>query len=796
MRRIITSAALVATALVGSGITATTALAATAPAAPTNVLASPADSQATVSWTAPSNGGSAITSYNVTSSPGGITKNVTAPAGSTNVPTTTAVTGLTNGTSYTFTVIASNAIGSGPASTASAAVTPFGKPGTPTNVAGTPGNKQVTVTWTAPSSNGAIIDSYTVTTSPGGTATQVKQINTSTPAPTTATITGLTNGTAYTFTVSAHNAAGTGSTSASSAAVTPAAVPGAPTNVTATAGNASANVSWTAPANNGTTITSYTITSAPGSVHATVNGSGGNAAPTTGTITGLTNGTTYTFTVTAHNAAGTGPASSSSNAVTPTGPAGAPTNVVGTPGDKQVTLTWTAPNNGGFRIDRYTVTASPGGVAQTANATSSTTAAPTTLVFTGLTNGTAYTFTVTAHTSAGTSPASAPSAAVTPFGLPGAPTNVVGSPGNRQVTLTWTAPSNNGARIDRYVVTTSPGGTTTTVNATNSTSAAPTTATITGLTNGTAYTFTVTAHNAAGTGAASPRSAAVTPAPPPATGAHATAGDGQATVAWVAPSVPSGDSIKDFVITATPGNLTRTVGPTTTSIVMAPLTNGTSYTFTVTTDFTSGTSSTSSTSNAVTPKFGTTLSAPGGTTTIRAGQAVVVTGFLTRSDGTGIAHADVVVTQRTGASHAFANVTTLTSGSDGSWTVSLAPTMHSTYMFSYSGDGADNAATDQTIVLVRTVVTWLTPRSGTTLAHGVVQFTDAVAGAVQGTKAALQYRRSDGSWHDLAYGFVTSDHRVSFTRSLGRGHWILRVAVARTAYDFGATTRAASLHLD
>ena len=81
------------------------------------------------------------------------------------------------------------------------------------------------------------------------------------PAGTSTTVTGLTNGTAYSFTVTAVNGVGTGAASAASAAVTPLDAPGAPTAVTATAGNTSATVSWTAPASNGgSRITSYTVT--------------------------------------------------------------------------------------------------------------------------------------------------------------------------------------------------------------------------------------------------------------------------------------------------------------------------------------------------------------------------------------------------------------------------------------------------------------------------------------------------------------------------------------------------------
>jgi hypothetical protein len=88
-------------------------------------------------------------------------------------------------------------------------------------------------------------------------------------------------------------------------------VPGAPTGVSATAGNAQASVSFTAPSSNGgSAITGYTVTSSPGGVTAT-----GTASPIT--ITGMVNGTAYTFTVKATNAVGSSAASSASNSVTP-----------------------------------------------------------------------------------------------------------------------------------------------------------------------------------------------------------------------------------------------------------------------------------------------------------------------------------------------------------------------------------------------------------------------------------------------------------------------------------------------
>ncbi|HZR49609.1 MAG TPA: fibronectin type III domain-containing protein [Streptosporangiaceae bacterium] len=94
-------------------------------------------------------------------------------------------------------------------------------------------------------------------------------------------------------------------------------VPGTPSGVTATAGDASASVAWTAPGDGGSPITSYTVTPYTGGTAQQPTTVTGNPPATSATVTGLTNGTSYTFTVSATNAVGAGPASSPSNAVTP-----------------------------------------------------------------------------------------------------------------------------------------------------------------------------------------------------------------------------------------------------------------------------------------------------------------------------------------------------------------------------------------------------------------------------------------------------------------------------------------------
>jgi len=341
-----------------------------APGAPKKVAGVAGNASVVVSWSAPSSdGGSVITGYTVTASGGGSHTCTTRGDRSCKVP------GLTNGKAYTFTVKATNARGNSAASVASAAVTPATAPGAPTSVSGVAGNASVVVSWSAPSSDGgSAITGYTVTASGGGSQ-----------ACTTATwtscmVSGLTNGKAYTFTVKATNARGNSAASVASAAVTPtltptpATAPGAPTSVSGVAGNTSVVVSWSAPSSDGgSAITGYTVrTSGDSSQACATNGS------LSCTVSGLTNGTAYTFTVVATSAIGNSVASVASAAVTPATPPGSPTSVSGVAGDASVVVSWSAPSsNGGSAITGYTVTASGGGSQACTTATlSCTVAAP------------------------------------------------------------------------------------------------------------------------------------------------------------------------------------------------------------------------------------------------------------------------------------------------------------------------------------------------------------------------------------------------------------------------------------
>jgi hypothetical protein len=223
-------------------------------------------------------------------------------------------------------------------------------PGAPTNVAAAAAVRSATVSWSAPASNGGgNLTGYTVIMAPTSSAAVATVTGTS------ATVSNLANATAYTFAVTAANAAGTGPASLPSAPVTTPDVPGASTGVTAVAGSTAATLSWTAPSSNGgSAITGYSVTVSPVSPSAVFTVTG-----TTATVAGLTNGTAYSFQILASNAVGNGPASASSNVVTPLG---APTSLAYSTNPASYTVGVAIPPNvpssGGGAAASYSVTPS------------------------------------------------------------------------------------------------------------------------------------------------------------------------------------------------------------------------------------------------------------------------------------------------------------------------------------------------------------------------------------------------------------------------------------------------------
>ena len=272
------------------------------PAAPSVQFA---DGALLVSWSPPANEGSAITAYDVQIGGGA---SAIQRVGNT---TTFRWDGLTNGQEYTFMVRAVNAKGEGQFSSLVGARAPAA----PARRA----RRRRSASVATSSSTCAGPRPPTV-----ATRSSTTRCGCSPPAP-CATATGTTlrwsnlpNGQAQQFQVRARNRGGWGALSAASAPVIPCGVPDAPGSVSAVRGDTAATVSWAAPYDQGCAISGYTVTASSG---ASVNVGGGQTSMTFG---GLSNGTTYTFTVVARNEVGTGARSAASNAVVPAGPPGAP----------------------------------------------------------------------------------------------------------------------------------------------------------------------------------------------------------------------------------------------------------------------------------------------------------------------------------------------------------------------------------------------------------------------------------------------------------------------------------------
>lgn len=569
------------------------------PGAPSGVTATAGDRQATVSWTAPSTGGTPVLGYRVTPYAGGTPRDPIAVTGS---ATTLDVRGLANGTAHTFEVRAVTAAGVGPASSRSTAVTPRGAPGAPTGIEVVEGDEEVTLSWTAPANwGGSAITGYRVTPWVDGRPQEPRILQQTS---TSKVIGSLLNGVHYTFTVQAVNALGTSTHSAPSRVATPRGGPAAPTAVAGVAGDGEVVLSWTAPpSNGGAAISGYRVTPYVGGIPLPPREL--SSPVTTKDIGLLTNGIPYTFTVAAVNEAGIGFESAMSAPVTPRAPqAGAPTGVTATPGAGSATVSWTAPTStGGSPITGYRVTPWIGPAAQQSQVFTSTAR---TQVLTGLENGSYYRFTVKALTANGYGPSSEISDAVMPRTTPGAPTAITVEPGDGMAILHFVPPADNGgAPVTGYRITPYVGST---ARPSFDTSYG-TTQWAQGLTNGTTYTFTIRALNAAGAGPASARSAPVTPrtlaaAPGAVT---ATAGDGKAMLTWSAPSWDGGSPVVGYRVTPWLGGQpqeARTFDSALTAQTVTGLTNGATYRFTVRAVTSAGAGASTDFSGPVTPQPG------------------------------------------------------------------------------------------------------------------------------------------------------------------------------------------------
>jgi serine/threonine protein kinase len=252
------------------------------PQAPQDIAVTATNGDVTVNWSPPK-AGAVIEKYVVTSNPNS--------AGCTTTTTTCTVTGLSNGTAYSFVVTAVATSGKEIAAPSTSDVTPFSSPGAVSDLQSSlTGATAATISWAAPNDNGSPITGYTITGLPSNCAVNG----------TSCTASGLSAATTYTVCVVASNAAGSGPQS-SCTSITTAGPPLAPSGVTdSNVTTTSAVISWSAPNDGGSPITSYTVTGVPGC---------DPGSSTSCTTSGLTSGSSYNVCVSAVNALGSGPQS-------------------------------------------------------------------------------------------------------------------------------------------------------------------------------------------------------------------------------------------------------------------------------------------------------------------------------------------------------------------------------------------------------------------------------------------------------------------------------------------------------
>ncbi|TGG96867.1 MAG: hypothetical protein ERJ67_00550, partial [Aphanocapsa feldmannii 277cV] len=433
-------------------------------------------------------------------------------------------------------------------------------PASPTGLSATAvGHGQVLLRWDNP--DNPAISGYKVSIKGDGNRSYT--ISGSDANTTSHTVTGLTNGTKHRFMVQAKVGAGVGWES-SWVSATPVAVPAAPQGLAATAGDSQVILAWTASDND--TISGYEVSRDGGSTFSAISGS---SASTTGhTVTGLTNGNSYTFAVRAVNASGDGDVATVS--ATPVLPS-SPTSLRATSGDGNVALSWADPGN--VTIIGYEVSSNGGA---TFSAISGSDASTTSHTVTGLTNGTTYTLALRAASASGQGESSMLKAI--PMAVaneaPAAPGNLSVTAGDGEVSLRWSDPGDT--TISGYEVSSDSGST---YNAISGSDASTTSHTVTGLTNGTPYTFALRALNASGNGAASTLTAVVPLAVPTApSDLSATVADSEISLSW---SDPDNATITAYEVSTNGGSTYSTIhgsGASTTSHRLEGLSNRTTYT--------------------------------------------------------------------------------------------------------------------------------------------------------------------------------------------------------------------------
>jgi len=455
-----------------------------------------------LSWQQPlSNGGMPITSYIIQrSDDGGKAFNTIITVGSTvtNYPNT----GLQPNTTYIYQVIATNSVGSSPASIPASASTNSLIPDPPVNlVANAVSSTEIDLSWQPPANNGGTpINGYTIYRSTNAAGPFIAFINIGTS--TTFADTGLNPNTTYYYQVVAHNNADASRPSNTASSTTKGLPPGAPNLSASTTSSTQINLSWQAPTNIGTSsITGYNIYQSSDGILFTKIGNTGSTT-TSLQVTGLSPNTTYYFQVKAVNSVGEGTPSNTASAITfgiPSSPINLSASGVST---TEIDLNWQPPtNNGGLQITGYNIYQSSDGILFTKiGNTGSTT---TSLQVTGLSPNTTYYFQVKAVNSVGEgTPSNTASATTNVIILPGAPNSISAiTISATEIDLGWQPPLNDGGSpITDYEIFRDDGHGGPIVLLTNIGTPA-TSYHNTGLTPNTTYQYRVTAINGLGVGA-------------------------------------------------------------------------------------------------------------------------------------------------------------------------------------------------------------------------------------------------------------------------------------------------------
>jgi titin len=546
---------------------------------------------ATVDFDSGADGGQSVTGYTVTctSTDGGTTRT------GTNATDPVTVSNLTNGKTYTCTVVATNAIGDSAASDPTGSFVAGTRPSAPTLTTLSLGSDAAIVAFTPNSDGGSPIEAYSAKCTSSNAGVSRTHLGDASPL----TITGLTHLKSYTCKVAAINEIGTSAYSAASSSFIAASYPSAPTLTTTTRGLNAATVAFTANGTGGNAITGYTATCTSSDGGTTESGTGASSPIA---VSSLTDSNTYTCAVVATNAVGDSAPSASSNSFIAATSPDAPTIGAVTQGVNSATVAFTPGFDGSDAVTSFTMTctSSDGGTTRSASGASSP------LTVATLSNGNTYTCSATATNSLGTSGSSATTASFVAGTVPTAPSIGAVTRGNNSASVAFSANANGGNPITGFTVTctSSDGGTT------RSASGASSPINVTTLSNGNTYTCTVVATNISGNSAASFQTnsfiAAATPSAPVIS--NVTRGPNSAIVTFA--TTANGDPITSNTVTCTSSNagVTKTASGASSPITVASLTNAKTYTCTVTSTNTFGTSPASAASASFVAA--TTASAP------------------------------------------------------------------------------------------------------------------------------------------------------------------------------------------